>query len=413
MGDWSTLISKAALLPAEGTFARLLAPFPVEEFFRDHWENKPLHIHRGVVDYYNDVLTLSALDQYFQAGNLAPYFLRVVKSGVDCELDGWTRIDKRKNTDPYRVVVSEKLFSLFGEGATIIINAAQTAIPSLAAWSATLEEELEILVQPNIYVTPPGAGGLGYHYDSHDVFVMQISGKKLWRLYDSPERLPVRTESLAAGDYQTRVPQQSVEMGAGDFLYLPRGTVHRANTSDEASIHITVALMSGYWFDLVEELAGIAQQDEVFRRALPHGFSSAADRAGFVEEFSQRLQALTGSVAIDTLLDRRRADFRNRRLVHREARFADLILLDQLSLNSVVSRRKLVDYRVEPGAENLIIKCAQEELTLPRFMAETLDSLLQDRPYAVRDLKGLISAAGKLELVRKFVRAGLLKIEQA
>lgn len=407
------MISKAALMPSESTFAKLLAPFPVAEFFRDHWERAPLFVDRGAVDYYHDVLTLSALDQYFQAANLAPYFLRVVKSGMDCELDRWTRIDKRKNTDPYRIVVTESLFSLFCEGATIIINAAQTAIPSLTAWCVALEEELETPVQPNIYITPPGAEGFGYHYDPHDVFIMQISGSKRWRLYDYDVRLPARIEALDAGAYETRVPQQTVEMRAGDFLYLPRGTVHRANTSDEASIHITVAVMSGYWFNLLEELAGVAQEDAGFRRALPHGFSSAAERTGFVQEFTQRLQALVGGVEIQRLLERRRSAFQNNRLVNRQARFTDLLWLDHLRLDSVVSRRRGVAYRIEPGAEKVIIKFAQQELTVPRFMEDTLDSLLRDQSYAVRDLQGLVSDTGKLDLVRKFVRAGLLKIEQA
>ncbi len=405
------MISKAASARAEGTFARLLAPFAVAEFFTDYWETKPLHVGRAAPGNYNSVLTLGALDEYFQAGNLTPSFLRVIKSNVDCELDAWTTIEKRKNTDPYRVVVTEKLFWLFGHGATIIINAAQTAIPSLKSWCAELERELEISIQPNIYITPADAEGFGYHYDSHDVFILQISGSKRWRLYDYHVKLPVAVEPIAAADYEGTTPMQTVEMKAGDLLYLPRGTVHYASTSDEASIHITIGLMSHYKFNLLEDLAVLAREDENFRRALPHGFSDPKQCDLFIEEFTAELRNLIEQVGIKKLLDHNRAAVRNRTANNR-SRFIDLVLVDRLTVDSVVSRRDGANSRLEQRGDALTIEFAQQEFSFPHFMFDSLNSLPQDQPIRIRELKGLLSDSGKLELVKTFVRAGLLTIEK-
>jgi ribosomal protein L16 Arg81 hydroxylase len=407
----STLISKAASARAEGTFARLLAPVTVADFFGDYWETQPLHVSRAAPGYHDNVLRLSALDEYFQAGNLNPSFLRVVKSNVDCELETWTVIEKRKNTDPYRVVLTEKLFWLFCSGATLIINAAQTAIPSLKSWCTDLQRELEIAIQSNIYITPPQGEGFGFHYDPHDVFILQISGSKRWRLYDYDVRLPVTTEPLAISTYEGATPQQTIDLQAGDLLYLPRGTVHYASTSNEASIHVTVALMSHYKFNLLEDLALIAREHENFRRALPHGFSNPKRRESFIEEFTTELRNLVQQLDIKRLLDNNRAAVRTQPINNR-SRFSDLVLLGDLTLDSIVSRRHETDFQLDQNESDLIIKFAQQQFLFPSFMLDSLNSVLQDRPIIVGEIRGLLSDAGKLEFVKTLVQAGLLTIER-
>jgi ribosomal protein L16 Arg81 hydroxylase len=406
-----TLISRATSAQAEGLFAKLLAPLAVADFFGDYWETQPLHVSRAEPGYYDNVLTPAGLDEYFQAGNLSPSFLRVVKSKVDCELNAWTTIEKRKNTDPYHVVVTEKLFSLFSGGATIIINAAQTAIPSLKSWCAELQRELEIAIQPNIYITPPQGEGFGHHYDPHDVFILQINGSKRWRLYDYHVKLPVIVEPLAAADYEGATPRQTVDMKPGDLLYLPRGTVHYATTSDETSIHVTLALMSHYKLNLLEDLALIAREDETFRRALPHGFSDSKQRDLFIEEFIADLRNLVQQADVKRLLDHNRAAVRIHP-INNHSRFTDLIRLDGLRLDSVISRRQGTDFRRDQNDSNLVIKFAEQEFSFPNFMLDSLNSVLQDRPIMVADIRGLLSDAGKLELAKTLVRAGLLTIEK-
>ena len=41
-----------------------------------------------------------------------------------------------------------------------------------------------IPVQINAYITPPQNRGFAAHYDVHDVFVLQIAGRKTWRIHE-------------------------------------------------------------------------------------------------------------------------------------------------------------------------------------------------------------------------------------
>ncbi len=396
---------------SDGTFARLLAPSKVEDFFSHYWEKAPLHIRRESPDYYAEFLTVEDLDRYFQADNLSPSFVRVVKSGRDCEIDNWTVVEKRKNTDSYRVVAVDKLFSLFSSGATIIINAAQAAIPQLKAQCAALEQELRTRIQFNIYVTPARARGLGPHYDQHDVFILQLSGSKQWQLYDGPSKLPVSGALTNPNEYENSEARLAVKLATGDLLYVPRGTVHVTGTSDVSSVHITVALMSRYRFNLIDELARVAEGDEAFRRALPHGFSTEEEKSAFATGFKQQLQDLVAGVDVATLLDRVQRDFNSNREVARQARLTDLLDADRLTLDSVVASRADIDYHVERSASNLTITLGNATLSLPNFIGTNLEQLLRTGSFSPHQLTGQLTDAGKLELVRRFLLAGLLTIE--
>ena len=59
---------------------------------------------------------------------------------------------------------------------------------------------------------------------------------------------------------------------AGDLLYLPRGYLHSATTSDTYSAHVTIGVSVYTWADLVKELLQTCVDDADLRRALPPGW---------------------------------------------------------------------------------------------------------------------------------------------
>lgn len=389
-------------------FSKLISPVKVDDFFQNYFEKKHLHIHREIDGNYHHILNTVALDRYFQARNLTHDFLRVVKNGNDCHIDTWTKFEHRNNTNPYRIVVMENLFSLFNEGATIVINAAQTAIPSLTEFCSSLEYELKTCVQPNVYITPPNSQGFMPHFDPHDVFILQILGNKKWYLYDSPEKLPVKYQPVA--DYEKKEPNHIIEMCAGDLLYMPRGTIHFAKSSGEPSIHITVGLIARYWFHLLRDLFELAQEDETFRKMLPF-LQTEQDTTHFIEIFTQNIKTLMEKTDIQTLLDKNHINFVERHLIDKRGHFTDLLRIEQINLDTVVSRRKYIDYLLEKREKDVCIKFSKEEISFPHFVYDSLEIVLQNKPFAVKEIKGLISDAGKLELVKKFVQTGFLEIQ--
>ena len=63
-----------------------------------------------------------------------------------------------------------------------------------------------------------------------------------------------------------------VPLRQGDLLYIPRGVVHEAATTDDSSIHITLGLHVWRWADLLREsILSLAESDVRLRTSLPLG----------------------------------------------------------------------------------------------------------------------------------------------
>ncbi|WP_262919770.1 cupin domain-containing protein [Niabella hibiscisoli] len=123
-------------------------------------------------------------------------------------------------------------------------------------------------VQANLYITPNKSQGFNPHWDTHDVFVLQISGTKTWHLYGFEKELPTKNQSFVSKDYK-KEPIQTIQLSPGDFLYVPRGYVHDAMADDGISSHITIGVLSFTWARYFNEIFPQLEEFKEFREAVP------------------------------------------------------------------------------------------------------------------------------------------------
>lgn len=392
-------------------FCKLLAPLTVADFFADYWERQFLHLARADAAHYADVLTVADLDAHWQSEQVAAAFVNVVKAQTPIELARWTRVESSPIGESVRVAEPEKLFALFQEGATLVVNRAHRAIPRLSEFCHALTQELAIHARANVYITPPHAQGFERHYDAHDILILQISGAKRWRLYDTPVPLPTRQQPYHPQHDTGATPNYECTLQAGDLLYLPRGLVHEAAAETTTSIHISLGLQPAYWFDLVGMLATLAAEQPTFRHALPHAYSSDVEKRAFYATFQQAVQQLVAGADWPQLVAQQRAtDNRTRPTVG--GHFQDLVYADELTAASVVRRRPTIVYEVERTTQGTTVVFGERRLTVPALLSPALVLFFQDRPFAVGEMPGLLTPIKKVELVRQFVKAGFLMIER-
>ncbi|KAH8098740.1 histone demethylase [Aureococcus anophagefferens] len=99
----------------------------------------------------------------------------------------------------------------------------------------------------NLYATPPGAQALDARYDDHCVFVVQLRGRKRWRLYGPALECPTLHEATLPPppELLRRGADHAVALAPGDVLYVPRGVYHAATACEDAgsdSAHVTVGV---------------------------------------------------------------------------------------------------------------------------------------------------------------------------
>jgi hypothetical protein len=153
------------------------------------------------------------------------------------------------------LIQPNRVLELHAAGATMVLQGLQFTDPHLARTANNLALELDHAVQVNAYFSPAAARGLELHFDQHDVFVLQLAGRKRWRVWEPLERtrLPVRVGARVAMPTFDELGPPSIDrtMQAGDCLYLPRGYPHAAETVDESSAHLTIGVIPSMWHQAV------------------------------------------------------------------------------------------------------------------------------------------------------------------
>ena len=160
---------------------------------------------------------------------------------VAAKYEGGVRTDL--NTGPWGAPVAAGSLAVLmrpPQSATLQVHHPQRWDASAWRLVAALEASLGCLVGANAYLTPAGGSqGLAPHWDDVDVLVLQVEGRKAWRVYEPlPEHTLATTGpsgDLVAGGRLTRPGRLALEavLSPGDVLYIPRGTVHQAQTLED------------------------------------------------------------------------------------------------------------------------------------------------------------------------------------
>jgi ribosomal protein L16 Arg81 hydroxylase len=286
----------------------------------------------------------------------------------------------------------------FDHGATLVLQALHVTHPPLAAFARHLELELRHPVQVNAYYTPRAAQGLPVHHDTHDVFVLQVSGEKRWLVYEPVLELPLRSQRYTAELGEPGPTVLDVTLTPGDPLYLPRGWLHEALTSETDSLHLTVGVNVITWFDAVKAALDEAGNELALRHSIDDGRTDDV-----LEALGDRLGRAD--------VERRRAERLERRSRPALADgFDQLRALRELTADTRVERRDVHALLREDG-DSLVLRFDGAELRMSARLRDEVEAILAAATqFTAEDLPGPLDQKGRLVLLRRLVREGLLRI---
>ncbi|XP_007521816.2 ribosomal oxygenase 1 [Erinaceus europaeus] len=300
-------------------FEWLIAPLPPDHFYRRLWEREAVLVRRQDHGYYQGLFSTAELDAVLRRED--------VQFGQHLDAARYVR-GRRETLNPPGRALPAAAWALYRAGCSLRLLCPQAFSASVWQLLAVLQEQFGNMAGSNVYLTPPDSQGFAPHYDDVEAFVLQLEGRKLWRVYRprSPAEELALTSSPNFSQDDVGEPVLQTVLEPGDLLYFPRGFIHQAECRDGAhSLHLTVSTFQrNSWGDFLEAAMPLAVQAAMeenveFRRGLPRDFmdymgaqhSDSKDprRTAFMEKVRVLAARLGHFAPVDAVADQRAKDF--------------------------------------------------------------------------------------------------------
>ena len=382
----------------------------VERFLDEHWARSPRHLTATLGGGFTDLLSLDDVDRLISTFPRRPA-LRMVRDGKPLDPAAYTRTASLGGQTVSDVGDTPRIYDEFHAGATLVLQGLHRYWPAVMRFCRDLELELTHPAQANAYVTPPTSRGLAVHHDTHDVFVLQLAGRKQWAVHEPVVELPLPGQRRSSDLGDPEPPILTAELRPGDCLYIPRGFPHAAESRQEVSAHLTVGVLTTTWKDVMSDAVAEVVDDLEFRRALPVGFAHDEDAlAADIADHVERLRASLDKVDPSEVARRTARRFWSRRWPVLTGQLGQLMALGAVDDSSVVQRREGSICVVRSDPDGLSCLLGDRELTMPSALEPVMRWIAETGGFTVGDLDELLDESSRLTLVRRLVREGLLEI---
>lgn len=262
--------------------AALLAPRSLKDFFNTAWPDEPFLVHakpsrlKGLVD-AKELASVHALAK-------VPCHA-VLAQGQHLDANRFGNIG----------VAPELAASLLNAGVTMYFNEPQFPSRSVWRWAHAVEKDLSLApgtIRPSVFFSRRGPGAR-MHFDCTESFVVQLAGRKEWRIaanehvpfppvnYLEGAPLPVELAALTKRPMKAPKKVRTVVLKPGSVLYLPRGWWHATRTLEDSK-HLDLLLAVPTWADTFRPVV-----EAIFARGTH--WLTPATAPGFAPEMLEKL----------------------------------------------------------------------------------------------------------------------------
>lgn len=197
------------------TIPTLLGNLSVNEFLRDYWQKKPLLIRKAIP-------TFDGLLDPQQLIELA------CQEDVQARLVTQQRGKFGLQQSPF---AAEDFDDLGKSKWTVLVQGVNHHLPEAAALLKHFDFIPHARLDDLMVSYAPKGGGVGPHFDSYDVFLLQGLGHRRWQISTQADRTLIEGAPLRIlSDFKV---EQEWVLEAGDMLYLPPHCAHNGIAEDD------------------------------------------------------------------------------------------------------------------------------------------------------------------------------------
>jgi ribosomal protein L16 Arg81 hydroxylase len=156
----------------------LLDPISPPEFLSDYYSRKSLYI-GSRPDKFKNLFSWRSLNAVLNSSPVPHPTMKMVLEGKQV-----IATDARSIIERCR------------EGASLVIEEMHLYDNRVGELAAALSGEIGEPTRINLYFSQPSRQGYNRHYDTHDVFILQIAGFKSWKVFDATLRFPLFVQKI-------------------------------------------------------------------------------------------------------------------------------------------------------------------------------------------------------------------------
>jgi ribosomal protein L16 Arg81 hydroxylase len=301
--------------------AALLHPVTPERFFADHHDKAPLHV-RGDPAKFAQVLSWRQINRLLDMTHVwSATSLKLVMDSQTIPPEQFCT--RQMGRDGAQVMQPDATLvqGWIAKGASVVMNDVDSLTPGLASVSNTLEAAGLGKAQANVYISWRSHKAFRTHYDTHDVWAVQVEGEKDWNIWEGRAEWPIphpvfKGQPQAQHDEARGKLREVVKMKPGDLLYLPRGWYHDALAEADASVHVAYGVHAPLGMDVMNILVERVLYEPEFRKPLPRQDGTAPQKFALTQRaglLGQKLAELCKDPKVMEVLARFIADYRFQR----------------------------------------------------------------------------------------------------
>ena len=253
------------------------AGITTDQFLRHYWQKKPLLIPNAFPG-FSDLLDSQQLIE------------------LACAEDAQARVvtQSRGKFDLHHSPFDQDDFSSFARAKwTVLVQGVNNHLPEAAELLNNFSFIPHARLDDLMVSYAPKGGGVGPHYDSYDVFLLQGSGHRRWQISTQADRTLIEGAPLhILKDFKV---EQEWVLGPGDMLYLPPHCAHNGVAEDDCMTY-SIGFRTPAYQELAEqflvylqdriEVDGMYADPGLKRQAHPSEISAAMLRqvAGAIKQ---------------------------------------------------------------------------------------------------------------------------------
>ena len=259
------------------TLKKLLGVVSLEDFLGKNFTRIPFSLPHGA-DSFRSYLDWDGVEKIIQEDKSV---LRIVKDG--------------KMVSDYVKLTYPEVRKHHEEGKTLLVRFAEKSDSRLKELAEDFAQSFRTEVDIQLYCTPGNHNAFGWHYDVEEVFILQCQGSKHYTIRPNtihPNPLVKSIPKDQGYEKETSTTAIQVTLEEGDWLYIPSGWWHRAETRKE-SMHISIGLMPRSAIDLLEAFPEYMAKNAFWRTRMPvHlDFKTDEEELAFYQDAFKKLGA--------------------------------------------------------------------------------------------------------------------------